>query len=397
MMRMSQRSRRGFTLIELLVVIAIIGTLIGMLLPAVQKVREAANRVKCQNNMRQIALGMIQTQDAHKSMPPLFGVYGGAPKYNYITATSTVAQNVYPASAFFHVMPFIEEAGTYQRLPPLFADPSDGAYLGLNGGAPFSAPTITFFINSSLGANQNDEDATSTRVPVFQCPSDSNSPSTGQISATTTSQGLAATGMQTYDNNNNGVATGTIGPASSATFGVNSYAVNAIAFSLPSLKLPDSIPDGTSKTIMLTEKTPVCSGQTNVNATAGVGAGGNFWSYRPFFPVGAGTLASPYYNFAGEVGYDPYNALPAAGAPPYLLPRIYGNETYQQQPQSAACDPLLAQTPHSGGINVAMFDGSVKFVSNGVSYTTWEAIMTPSAIPTLGILRTDIVGNDLGD
>src|SRR5262249_17783628 len=142
---------------------------------------------------------------------------------------------------------------------------------------------------------------------------------------------------------------------------------------------------------------PSCSGTTNVNATAGVGAGGNLWSYRPFFPTGTGATATPYYNFAGEVGYNPYNALPAAGAPPYLLPATYGNETYQQQPQASACDPFLAQTPHAGGINVAMFDGSVKFVSNSVSAQTWQAVMTPYPIPALGILRTDVVGGDFAD
>ena len=67
-------SSRGFTLVELLVVIAIIGILIGMLLPAVQAVREAARRMDCSNKMRQMSLGMVNYESAHQNFPP--GVKG---------------------------------------------------------------------------------------------------------------------------------------------------------------------------------------------------------------------------------------------------------------------------------------------------------------------------------
>src|SRR5262249_35646117 len=153
------------------------------------------------------------------------------------------------------------------------------------------------------------------------------------------------------------------------------------------------------------EKTPVCNGFSLVNTSTTLpfsytqvnGVGGNFWSCRPSFPP-ANLSGSPpvLYNFAGEVGWARNNALATTGNP-QLLPLTYNNQTYQSQPQQGACDPQMAQTPHAGGTNVAMFDGSVKFVSNSVSYQTWQAEMTPSPSPTLGISRTDIVGGDFND
>jgi prepilin-type N-terminal cleavage/methylation domain-containing protein len=92
----------GFTLIELLVVIAIIAVLIGLLLPALQKVREATNRTKCANDLKQLGLALHNVQDTQGRLPPAAATFEGA----------------YYAPLFFHLLPYIEQGNT-------FAAPSD--------------------------------------------------------------------------------------------------------------------------------------------------------------------------------------------------------------------------------------------------------------------------------
>src|SRR4051812_20009351 len=88
--------RAGFTLIELLVVIGIIGLLIGLLLPAVQKVREAANRTKCQNNLHQVGLAAHMCHDTNSKLPPALGWFPG------------VASGAH-GPAVFHLLPYLEQ------------------------------------------------------------------------------------------------------------------------------------------------------------------------------------------------------------------------------------------------------------------------------------------------
>ena len=245
-------SRRGFTLIELLVVIAIIAILIGLLVPAVQKVREAASRIQCTNNLKQLGLAAQDYHDVNGHFPPGIGYYP--------TATNGVFGTYY-----FHLLPFVEQAALFEKAL---------------GSVPFPAPdgptTVYYPGNNSVYGRP---------VAVFLCPSD---PSVGPG------------GVATIDGN---------------SFGASCYAPNAMVIApngpQGKTRIVADIPDGTSNTILHAEKYARC---TNTTMAPMFRDGGTAWAYctAAVFPWQPTPMTFPGKAF--QPGFA-IQALAALGAP----------------------------------------------------------------------------------
>ncbi len=202
---MPRPGRKAFTLIELLVVIAIIAILIGLLLPAVQKVREAAARMSCSNNLKQLALASHNYHDSIRTLPPFYG--------NSATGLR--------ATVFFSLLPYIEQ----QNLANSAKNSAGVADAGMTG----------------YGKTQNP--VSCTQVKTYTCPSDFTFP---------------------YLTDTNWAPGGGSYVANFFVFGTPNVATPSASSPFGAATIPASFSDGTSNTILFAEKYASCGGRSTI-------------------------------------------------------------------------------------------------------------------------------------
>jgi prepilin-type N-terminal cleavage/methylation domain-containing protein len=359
-MRSSSVMRRGFTLVELLVVIAIIGILVGLLLPAVQAAREAARRMQCSNNLKQLGLAVLNYESAYKKFPVKSGgtrnFCGSCPERN--------GANYERLSVFVPLLAFMEQTPLYNRIQA-GNESSTGSIVvpiapgGPSGWFPKNDGTASYFPWAQS-------------VSSYNCPSDSMVPlsagghGTNSYAVNMGDQIISINGAQSLR-----------GPFG----GINNY------------KSMSAITDGTSNTIMFSERT--AHNENNLNNGVLHNATG-------------AQLISRYEAQATNIQVTPSSCLATANGTRFVVgtklkarfsvlwtdgqaertafntvlgpnkPSCFGDA-------NAAADSgvviLPASSMHTGGVNTSSCDGSVRFVSDSIDTGNTSAINATAASP----------------
>jgi prepilin-type N-terminal cleavage/methylation domain-containing protein/prepilin-type processing-associated H-X9-DG protein len=342
------KSENGFTLVELLVVIAIIGTLVGLLLPAVQAAREAARRLACTNNLKQLALACNNHASAR-------GGYPGVKDWKN-QATNDASANARTWSFLIYAMPFLEQAETYDN-------------------------ALTYFKTGASGQGESAWRATQSsgrRISGLLCPSDpmtrsstTNWPTSyrgcaGDMSYAPSSQGQYPYEAQYIILSNGWSQNGPPPTSTTRTYGTAPR--SAIGVSL--LK---RITDGLSKTVLMGE---AVIGDGSASRLSGVAqVAGYDWNVAPQDCLAATFAANT--NIIGHRWTDRragqtwfYATLPPNG------PRCHHHNGITSQDAG-----VPASSYHGGGAMVAMCDGSVRFIAESID-TNSSPNVNMNPVPT---------------
>lgn len=344
---MLKRQRRGFTLIELLVVIAIIAVLIGLLLPAVQKVREAANRMKCSNNLKQMVLGAHNYESTFSQFPPgagqlpTYAVNGTTQVLPSPTTTQPAAQRPSPQAL---ILPYLEQANKYNQ---------------------FNFDRDVHGDNANAAARTQD-------VPIFLCPSD---PSSATFAVTLPSGATAAMGRGNYHASigNDSRPTNKDGTTGGLFYVEFTSTQWKTLLNRPGAVKIGDVSDGTSNTAMFAEiKRGNFAGTRNPPVEP--------WDCRNLSPnaIPVGT------NAALQVPPTTCDSMTQAslGYSGLQYHRSFANTSFYTHTvppnyQGGDCTDLsnlhlAARSFHSGGVNVGLCDGSIRFVAQNIDPLVWR-------------------------
>jgi prepilin-type N-terminal cleavage/methylation domain-containing protein/prepilin-type processing-associated H-X9-DG protein len=347
--------RRGFTLIELLVVIAIIAVLIALLLPAVQAAREAARRAQCVNNLKQLGLGVHNYIQANNALPPLFENFGNPPN------GPSEPGGPWPLGWAVGICPFIEQQALFNS-----ANYSFGAFGSANVGTLSPA-----------------------KLATLVCPSESIK--TGP---------WLSTSFTNYHANIGGPVsiaswTGSFVPFNSDPNNLPGY-TNAVSSSNMAVFGVEGFTDGTSNTALISEKLIGLNGNVTVFPGTPNAKRVSFptsvtvpWDQqnaqiattmvttcRSIPSTTAATLPTQWTgaawdgSHAGTLHFNAYNHFNTPNGLSCVSANSWGG------PPGGFNDAITATSNHSGGINMGMGDGSVKFVKDSIAVNIWWAVGT---------------------